>query len=255
MVDVLVHQDGPLIGSQPAEKSMWVIGAAGRAGGGELVDGGAQPLALLGQVTVADHHQHRDCGRVAAHRFVVSQRQWLDDAAENPDGEPGSRRLLLAGWQLKSQRAMRDRLSRTHLAPLPRALGRQPRHTLLQLFRTRLIKQVLHWSFSISQKFARVPRRPFFARMNTWSYKNIWIVKLPALIRRMSDNVYSVYSSCGRLSLSYFHVQERLTDACSEPRPFRGPRFPAAGAGATRLHHRDCRRGDRGVSAAASRRL
>jgi hypothetical protein len=48
MVDVFVHQDGPLVGREPAEEAVRVRGASGRPGGCKPVERGTQALTFFG---------------------------------------------------------------------------------------------------------------------------------------------------------------------------------------------------------------
>jgi len=52
---VLVHQDGPLLGSEFAEEGVGLRGANGGATGGKAVDDGGETVLLSGEVAVVPH--------------------------------------------------------------------------------------------------------------------------------------------------------------------------------------------------------
>ena len=130
MVDVFVHQDGPLVGREPAEEAVRVRGASGRPGGCKPVDRGAQALTFFGQVAFVYNHQAFHSGGVPAHWLIIAQRQRLDDAADEP-ADQRSWRLPLTGRQLEGHGTVGHRLGDIHRAPLPGALRSQAGHPLL----------------------------------------------------------------------------------------------------------------------------
>ena len=55
MIKVLVHQDGPLVGRERAEKTVWVFGAAIRSGGNEPTNQSEQSLSFDVQISRIFH--------------------------------------------------------------------------------------------------------------------------------------------------------------------------------------------------------
>jgi len=52
MIKMLVHQDGPFVRREPAEKTVWVFGAAVRPGGTEPIDQSEQSLSFDFQISL-----------------------------------------------------------------------------------------------------------------------------------------------------------------------------------------------------------
>src|SRR5579864_3903475 len=83
MVEVLVHQDRPLLRGELAEEGVGMHRANGGATGGKAVDYPGKAVLLFGQVAVVVNHKTLGRGGVAAHRDLVLESHGLDDAAND----------------------------------------------------------------------------------------------------------------------------------------------------------------------------
>jgi hypothetical protein len=73
MIKMLVHQNGPLVRRELAEKTVWVFGAAIRPGGNEPTHQSEQSLSFDFQISPIFHDELLNCWRISAPRFVVSE--------------------------------------------------------------------------------------------------------------------------------------------------------------------------------------
>src|SRR5271165_6090260 len=85
MVDVFIHQNGPLLRFQPTKERMWVLGAASCALGDEPIDSCDELAAFALEVALCRvrREEFRRGGRVAAHGLVVAEDQWLYERADD----------------------------------------------------------------------------------------------------------------------------------------------------------------------------
>ena len=74
---MLVHPQGPLIGSEVAEEAVGMGCATGRTGGGEAVDESAKDVARGVQVAVVGYGKAGNGGGIAAHGFAFPGRPWI----------------------------------------------------------------------------------------------------------------------------------------------------------------------------------
>jgi hypothetical protein len=97
VVEVLVHEDGPLLGCHLAEEGVGMGGADGWATGGKAVDEGGETVLLFGEIAVVGNHQTFGGGGVAAHGDLVLERHGLDDAADEAANQHAWRRSVAEG--------------------------------------------------------------------------------------------------------------------------------------------------------------
>src|SRR5580698_938359 len=122
MIEVLIHQDRPLLGRELAEEEVWMRSAAGRTGRNKAVDGDANPAALLAQFAFVADHELGVGGRIAADRGIVFEDERLDEPANDPGSQPGATRYLVAGGNVERHSAVRHRLRGVHLTPQTRTV-------------------------------------------------------------------------------------------------------------------------------------
>jgi hypothetical protein len=84
MIQMLVHQDRPLLRRQRPEEAVRMCGTALGPGGYKPVDQTVQTRAFLCQVPLILNNQTFHSRRIAAQRFVVPKHVWLDDGAHDP---------------------------------------------------------------------------------------------------------------------------------------------------------------------------
>jgi hypothetical protein len=121
MVEVLVHQDGPLLGSELAEEGVRPRGADCGAAVGKAVDHASQTVLLFDEIAVVVNYKTFGGGGVAAHGDLVLEHHGLDDAADETAYQRAGGRVDSEG-HLNAARAVRHRLRGTHGTPLGRAV-------------------------------------------------------------------------------------------------------------------------------------
>src|SRR5438445_2277684 len=87
MIQMLVHQDRPLLRRQWPEEAVRMCGATVGPGGYKPVDQTVQTRAFLCQVPLILDNQTFHSRRIAAQRFVVPKHLWLDDGAHDPSDQ------------------------------------------------------------------------------------------------------------------------------------------------------------------------
>jgi hypothetical protein len=149
MIEMLVHQDGPLVRRERAEEAVWVTGAAIRSGGHEPADQSEQSLSFYFQISLIFHDESLNRRRISPQGFVVSEYHWLD---RPPDESPcqGSGRAPVPRSQLQTRGAVGHHLSHVHRAPLPMAIRSQSGDSPLDFFGRIRLKQILHGASSVS---------------------------------------------------------------------------------------------------------
>ena len=143
MVDVLVHEDGPLGGGEGAEEGVGVSGAGGGTSGGELVEGRAEPGLFGGKVGLSADDDFRDGGGVAAHGLFVGDYPGFDEGAEDSADEL-ARGAEFAGGHLDAEGAVGERLRGREGAPLAGAVGAELSDAGLEGFEVARLEEILH---------------------------------------------------------------------------------------------------------------
>ena len=143
MVEVLVHQDGPLIRGEAAKEAVRIGGAALGSCGGEAIDQSEESQTLRLQVAMVVNQQALRSGRVGTHRLVVAKDEWFDEHAENPAGVHAVGHAISHG-PLHAGGTMRDGLRDGHAAPLPLAVRMQPGQAIFHFLRGGGFVQILH---------------------------------------------------------------------------------------------------------------
>jgi hypothetical protein len=71
MIKMLVHQNGPFVRRELAEKTVRMFGAAIRPGGNESIDQSEQSLSFDFQISLTSHDQPLDCWRISAYPIAL----------------------------------------------------------------------------------------------------------------------------------------------------------------------------------------
>src|SRR4051794_22306665 len=152
MIDVLVHENGPLLRFEWAEERVPVTGAARGPLTCKPVDccyeHGSFALELA--LCRIRRQQLRRRRRVATHRLVVAEDQGLDKRAEQGGGKWCTLRLDDTHRHFNASGAVGESLSDRHAAPLPLALRTQSENALFRLLHQDWVKKVFHLSWSRS---------------------------------------------------------------------------------------------------------
>ena len=143
MIKMLVHQDGPFVWRELAEKTVRVFGAAIRPGGNEPIDQSEQSLSFDLQISLISHDEPLDCWRISAHGLVVSEDYRLyHPPDESPD--QGSGGAPVPRSQLQARRAVRYHLSHIHRAPKGMDIRFQSGNSPLDFFGGTRLKKIRH---------------------------------------------------------------------------------------------------------------
>ncbi len=143
MVEVFVHQNGPLIGCEGAEEAVGIGGAGGWAGCDEAVDHVAEAGSFDFQVTIILNDDCVDGGGVFAHRLVVAEDERLDDRAEEAADEL-PRRVEVAERHFDARGAVGERLCGRHATPCTRAVRLQGLEPRFDVVGYRGVEQMVH---------------------------------------------------------------------------------------------------------------
>ena len=79
MVDVFVHENGPLMRIERTKERMWVLGTASCARIGKAIDSSDELGALALEVALCEvrREEFRRGGRVTAHRLIIAEGRGL----------------------------------------------------------------------------------------------------------------------------------------------------------------------------------
>jgi hypothetical protein len=87
MIQMFVRQDGPLVWREAAEEAMGMGGASFGSGGGEAVYEFVQAFAFFREVALVRDSEFLRGRGIAADGFVVTDHVWLDETADDSQGE------------------------------------------------------------------------------------------------------------------------------------------------------------------------
>jgi hypothetical protein len=121
MIEVLVHQSGPLLRRELAEEGVRMLGTARRPGGGEPFYQRTKACLFLREVAFVPYHEGFCGACIAAQGFIVGKHPGLDEGSQYPSDEH-SRGNGVANGPFHCHRAVRQGLPWIHFAPLPRAV-------------------------------------------------------------------------------------------------------------------------------------
>jgi hypothetical protein len=137
MVEVLIHEYGPLVRLQPTEKRVRVLRTAGCSFGGEAIDGcdelGAFALEVAGRRWGREEFRRRR--GVSAHRLIIAEDERFDEQADDAGGKGCALWIDSAHRHLQATGAVCESLGRFHVAPLRRTLRLNAHDALLYFFR------------------------------------------------------------------------------------------------------------------------
>ena len=143
MVQMLIHQCGPLRRRQRPEEAMRVRGAAIGTGRSKAINQCAQAFLFRCKIAFIRHHKTLRGWRIPAHGLFIPKRFRLRDRSQDP-AYKHARRTDVPNRPLHSDGTMCYRLSRTHLAPLTCAVGVQPSDSLFDLSRRSCFVEIFH---------------------------------------------------------------------------------------------------------------
>jgi hypothetical protein len=153
MVEVLIHEYGPLPWFESAEKRMRVVRAAGRSLCGEAIDRCDELGAFAFEV--ARHRSSREELRrrrgVLAHRLIITEDEWFDEQADDIGGKGCAFWIDSAHRHLQATSAVRESLSWVHVAPLPRTIRLNTLDALLYFFCKIGVEEMFHGYGSASR--------------------------------------------------------------------------------------------------------
>ena len=155
MVEMFVHQLGPLVGGHGAKEGVGMSGAALRATAREAVDQCAKALGFCGEVAFIGDDQGFGSGHVALQGGFVAKHSGPGDRPEDA-AEEHARRKAVANGPFHGGGAMCQGLGGRHGAPLAGAGWPETRDALLNLGGGGGIKQILH---SEPLAFVGAPKR------------------------------------------------------------------------------------------------
>jgi len=143
VVQVLVHQDGPLFGREGSEEGVGMGGAGGGAGCGEAVDHAAQAGGFDFEIAIVLHDYLVDGEGVFAHGLVVAEDERLDEGAEDAADE-FSRWVEVSERHFEACGTVGHRLGSGHRAPLASSVRLQRCEARFDFVRCCGIEQVFH---------------------------------------------------------------------------------------------------------------
>ena len=124
MVEMFVHQNSPLLRRHSSEEAVRMSGASGRPGLDHAIDEAGESLTFCDEVSLVEHLEAWDGGRIPPYGRIVTECPGLDEAADKtPDHQ--ARWKHVSQGLLHTLRAVRYGLRRIHLAPLAFAIGSQ----------------------------------------------------------------------------------------------------------------------------------
>ena len=122
MVEVLVHQNSPLLPRHTPEEAVRMIGASCRPDGDYAIDQSVEPMTFRDEVSFVAHYEARDGSRISPHGRVVTECLGFDEATDEPPDQH-ARRKYVAQSLLHTLAAVGYGLCGIHLAPLALAVG------------------------------------------------------------------------------------------------------------------------------------
>jgi hypothetical protein len=143
MIQVLVHQDCPFLGSEMTEEGMGASRTDRLPAGHKSVNLAVKSLPLLNEVALVRDYEVRRSWRIPAYRLIIAKYKWLDEMPQDAPDEK-SRWMTLAESPLHRSRAMCDRLGRVHLAPVPRTLSLKLCQSRFYFDGARRLIEILH---------------------------------------------------------------------------------------------------------------
>jgi len=159
VVDVFVHPHGPLVGSEPAEKAVGMIGATCGTGGGEAIDGTAELLAFVGEVAVVGDLEAGNGGRVATHWFALLECFGFDQASDEAANEH-ARRTAVAASELHADGAVGHGLCWSHFAPEARSVRAETGDAVFEFLDAVRLPEILHGGVSLEEMIADAGASP-----------------------------------------------------------------------------------------------
>jgi len=143
MVEVFVHEDGPLVGCEAAEEAVGMGGAAGGTGRDKAVEERSEASLFGGELARVSDDERGRGGGVAAQGFVVAHDLGADEAADNAaEEEPFG--LRVSASPAYGERTMGEGLGRVHFAPLALTVGTELGDAGLDLVDASRLIEILH---------------------------------------------------------------------------------------------------------------
>src|SRR6266568_3176510 len=176
MVEMLVHQDRPLLRREPPKEAMRMPCTPLRPRRRKAVNQSAEPVSLPIEVPFIRHDEGLGCRGVSAHRLIVPKHHWLDHFPNDPPHEHPLWNAI-PYRPLHSRRTMRHRLRYIHRAPLPLAAWFKLRNSILHLFRRRRLVEILHgrsFLHSCTDKQGRVETTDRANRLLATVWRSNW---------------------------------------------------------------------------------
>jgi hypothetical protein len=149
MVDVFVHENGPLMRIERTKERMWVLGTASCARIGKAIDSSDELGALALEVALCEvrREEFRRGGRVTAHRLIIAEDQRLEKRADDVSGKGCAFGVDDAHRHQDARGTVCEGLGRGHLAPQPLTLRVEAHDASLCVFYQSGVKEIFHGSY------------------------------------------------------------------------------------------------------------
>jgi hypothetical protein len=122
MVEVLVHQNSPLLRRHASEEAVGMRGASGRTSCDHAIDQSVEPMTFREEVSLVEHLEARDGWRISPDGCVVTECFGFDESADEP-ADQQARWKHVAQSLLHTLATVSYGLRRIHLPPLTFAIG------------------------------------------------------------------------------------------------------------------------------------